>query len=357
MIGKRLFIAIVALAFMAPLYLIEASTYTVYITKGGTGGGTVTPSTGTITWSGSTGTTTGAPSSTIAFYVTSSLGSTCAGWTGCDSVSDNCTCTANLTSDNKSLTVNFSGTSTYILTVVKTGFGTGTVVPSSSSLTWDNTSTTGTATYNANQTIALYQSPSSLSKFSYWQGCDSVSDNGTCSIKVTSNATLTAKFSGYYNVSYNFPYLSTSAGTPTYCIVSNFATDNATADSFTVMSSLAQTPSQSPYALPTTFTIKKGRTTMLTFSNQLVSITPDNASITDNSTFVSIAGSTIANSGYGAKLSWTSALASMTSGIDCRTLLLACFQGTTSPKRNLIGYFCSDDSISGPGGMSNLISY
>ncbi|MBF0555426.1 MAG: hypothetical protein HQK96_12875, partial [Nitrospirae bacterium] len=209
----------------------------------------------------------------------------------------------------------------------------------------------------------------------YWTGCDSVSDNGTCTVTMRSNTTVKVRFTGYHNVVYSFPYLHTANSAAVYCVVSNFSTDNATGNGFTVMSNAQQIPTQTPYDLPAAFTIKRGRTARLTFNNQQVAIdnmsvltlsdykrVSDNATTgdnttTDNSTTFSIAGDTCVNCSYGAKISWTSASATMTSGIDCRSLVMACFQGTTLPKRNLLGYLCSDDSINGPGGQPNLIGY
>lgn len=367
---KKLFllvklVAVSAFAVLIPVYAMAVTTYSVYITKAGTGGGTVTPSIGTITWTGNTGVTvdnaTKADNSTTTVYfsVTPSLGSTYLGWSGCDEVSSDGTCTLSLTSDNKSLIVNFGGTSTYTLTVRKTGFGTGTIVPSSSTLTWDNTSTTATAVYNSNQTVALYQTPGSISRFSYWTGCDSVSDNGTCTIAMRSNATVTARFSGYHNVTYSFPYLHTLGSAVVYCVVSNFSTDNATGNGFTVMSSAQQSVSQTLHELPSAFTINRGKTAQIIFNNQQVAIKNDNLTvfnISDNNS-LSIATDTCTNCPYGAKISWTSNLASMTSGVDCLSLVMSCFQGTTLPKRNLVGYLCSDDSTTGPGGKPNLIGY
>lgn len=372
-LSVRVIVLVLLLAVMIPLVARAVATYTVYITMSGTGGGTIIPSSGTITWSGNTGTTTDNASSMVVFFVNPSLGSTFLSWSGCDYVSDNGTCTLSLTSDNKSLTVNFGGTSVYTLTVNKSGFGTGTVVPSVGTLTWSGN--TGTASYNAGQTLVLYQTPGSTSKFSYWTGCDSVSDNGTCSVTMRPNTVINIRFTGYHNVVYSFPYLHTADSAVVYCVVSNFATDNATGDSFTVMSNQQQIPTQTPYNLPTAFTIKRGRTARLTFNNQQVTIdnmslltinnykylsdnstTGDNTT-SDNTTTLSIAGDTCVNCSYGAKISWTSASATMTSGIDCRSLVMACFQGTTLPKRNLAGYLCSDDSVSGPHNRPNLIGY
>ncbi|MEO5359849.1 MAG: hypothetical protein H7843_05310 [Nitrospirota bacterium] len=354
-------VLLLGFAVILPLYARATSTYTLYIAVSGTGGGTITPSSGTITWSGSTGTTTGTIDDTVYYYVQPSLGSSFQSWSGCDSVSDNGTCAYTFSSDNKTLTLTYGGSSTYVLTVKKTGFGSGTIVPSVGSITWS--STTGTATYNSNQSIALYPVADNASRFFFWQDCDSVSDNGTCSITLRSNATLKARFSGYHNVTYGFPYLHTSSSAVVYCMIANFSTDKATADGLVVLSNAQQTATQIPYELPSTFTIPKGRTAMLTFSKQRVysklqdnSTASDNGTISDN-TSLNIANDTCVDCSYGARISWTSALATMTSGVDCLSLPMACFQGTTLPKRNMVGYYCSDDSTTGPGGKPNLIGY
>lgn len=354
-------ITIMVFAVTVPLYVRASSnytsTYTVNLTKLGTGGGTITPSTGTITWSGTSGTITGTVSSTLYFYVTPSLGSVFQSWSGCDSVSDNGTCTLSLSSDNKSITLTLGGISTYVLTVIKTGFGSGTIVPSIGSLSWS--SSTGTATYNSNQSLALYPAADNASRFYFWQGCDSVSDNGTCAITLRSNASLKARFSGFHNVTYSFPYLHTSDSSVVYCMLSNFSTSSAAEDGFSVMTNAQQTATQIPYELPAAFTVGSGVTTMLVFRNQKVAMKNDNLTvftIGDNNS-LSIVNDTCTNCSYGAKIRWTSSFASGSTGVNCLNLLMSCFQGTTLPKRNLFGYYCSDDSTVGPGGKSNLIGF
>jgi streptogramin lyase/photosystem II stability/assembly factor-like uncharacterized protein len=80
------------------------------VSKTGTGSGTVTPDSGTITWSGNTGTATYASGTTVIFTAANDPGSTFTGWSGdCNSsgqvtMDSNKSCTATFTSDQYTVT-------------------------------------------------------------------------------------------------------------------------------------------------------------------------------------------------------------------------------------------------------------
>lgn len=125
-------------------------------------------------------------------------------------------------------------------------------------------------------------------------------------------------------VTYNLPFLHTSAGAVTYCWLSN-TTTNAVSASFTVMASNSSTsPSQT--AISGSFSISGKQTTLLTFTGQTIQSGLTSISIASDTSGTDIA--------YGLKME--------ISGGSCESVGMSCFQGTTSPRRNLTGYTCND---------------
>ncbi|MEO5357696.1 MAG: serine protease [Nitrospirae bacterium YQR-1] len=129
-------------------------------------------------------------------------------------------------------------------------------------------------------------------------------------------------------VTYNMPYLHTNSAAISYCWLSNTTTDTATA-TFTVMSNnSSSSPSQS--AKTKTISIAGKKTALLTFTGK---------SIKSGSTSVDISGDISGTDvAYGLKI----VLTISGSNATCETIGMSCFQGTTSPKRNLKGYTCRD---------------
>ncbi|MBF0457089.1 MAG: hypothetical protein HQK99_04255 [Nitrospirae bacterium] len=80
--------------------------YTLSVTKSGTGTGTVTASSGTLTWSGSTGTASYTSGTPVTLTAAASSGSTFTSWSGCDSTSGS-SCTVTM-SAAKSVTAAFT---------------------------------------------------------------------------------------------------------------------------------------------------------------------------------------------------------------------------------------------------------
>jgi len=78
------------------LYNTNQQQYTLTVAKSGTGGGTVTADSGTLSWVGNTGTASYNSNSSVALTATASSDSTFSSWSGCDSSNVNqCTVTMN----------------------------------------------------------------------------------------------------------------------------------------------------------------------------------------------------------------------------------------------------------------------
>ncbi|KJU83767.1 Fibronectin, type III domain protein [Candidatus Magnetobacterium bavaricum] len=82
----------------------QSTTYALTVTK--SGNGTITASTGTLTWSGNTGTATYTSGTSVTLTATPTQDSRFGGWTGCDSTSGN-QCTVAMSS-NRSVSVSFT---------------------------------------------------------------------------------------------------------------------------------------------------------------------------------------------------------------------------------------------------------
>ena len=138
-------------------------TYLVTVKKSGSGTGTVSPGGGQYRGSKT-------------FTATATGASTFGGWSGCDSV-DETKCTLNVTSV-RTITATFNPPPTYLVTVKKSGSGTGTVSP-------------GSGQYRGRHTFTA--TPTGRSTFGAWSGCDSVT-GASCSVNVTAARTITATF-------------------------------------------------------------------------------------------------------------------------------------------------------------------
>ncbi|MBF0608747.1 MAG: DUF1566 domain-containing protein [Candidatus Magnetobacterium sp. LHC-1] len=159
---------------------------TLVISISGTGGGTVTASTGTITWSGKTGTATYAPNTTVTLTAQPDMTSILGEWSGCDDVSSN-QCTVSMTG-NRTVTVTFNTIEGYLLTVTKTGFGDGMITTSEGTLTWNGN--IGSALYKPDTEVVITANPDESSRFVGWTGCNLP----LCIVKMTAKKDITAKF-------------------------------------------------------------------------------------------------------------------------------------------------------------------
>ncbi|WP_444550665.1 outer membrane protein assembly factor BamB family protein [Candidatus Magnetomonas plexicatena] len=146
-------------------------------------------------------------------------------------------------------------------------------------------------------------------------------------------------------VTYYLPYFHTNASGVTYCVASNMSSESLTV-SFTVGSN----PNGTSTGTPNTFTtaLASKTTRQYAFSGQSVTGGSDTISISSD------AGSSDAYAGT-LKFSTTATTTGITA--TCKSLVMACFQGTTSPRRNLIGYVCEDDSTEGPGGNKIMLGF
>ncbi|MBF0567865.1 MAG: hypothetical protein HQK95_03260 [Nitrospirae bacterium] len=168
-------------------------------------------------------------------------------------------------------------------------------------------------------------------------------------------------------VSYWLPYLTTDSSAPVYCILSNMGTqsggsgssidDNLTTMIFTVMSNAAGNPSgnASPTTYATAARVPFGKSILLTFSGQQITANGtqiiDLTNNTGTGTLSSYGGrldlfsANTAGPAGGASLPGFQSTASARSAFNCSTIGMSCFQGTTTPKRSLVGYTCSDSGL------------
>lgn len=164
------------------------TTQTLTVAKSGAGSGTVTSSPAGINCgndcsepyvSGTVVTLTAAPAT----------GSTFAGWSGaCTNLTGVCTVTM---SAARSVTATFNAsTSTFLLTVSKTGTGKGTVT---SSPTGINCGADCTQAYSSGTVVTLTAKPSRGNTFGGWTGA-CTNTTGTCTVTMTAAKSVTAKF-------------------------------------------------------------------------------------------------------------------------------------------------------------------
>ncbi|MBF0518469.1 MAG: hypothetical protein HQK92_01950 [Nitrospirae bacterium] len=147
---------------------------------------------------------------------------------------------------------------------------------------------------------------------------------------------------------YYMPYMQSNAAGVTYCIVSNMSSETLNT-TFTVGSNTTGVTTGTANSLST---IATNTTKQMTFYQQAVTFGSTTATIASD---VPDANST----SYAGTLTFTATSEFGTTGTKatCLSVVMACFQGTTNPKRNLIGYACKDNGTDGPGGNNNVIGY
>lgn len=123
----------------------------------------------------------------VSLLPTASTGSTFTGWTGCDSVSGNL-CRVTM-SAAKSVTATFT-LNNYVLTVTKTGLGSGTVT---SAPTGINCGAACARSYDYGTSVTLTAIAASGSTFTGWSGAG-CSGTGTCMTTMVAASTITANF-------------------------------------------------------------------------------------------------------------------------------------------------------------------
>ncbi|MBF0568202.1 MAG: hypothetical protein HQK95_04980 [Nitrospirae bacterium] len=156
------------------------------------------------------------------------------------------------------------------------------------------------------------------------------------------------------NVTYTFPYLTTSTDKPVYCVVSNMTQDNASLHFYVLADSAAMTTSASQIQ-----DVAQNSAIVYAFQTRMVSFEGLSINV-DGTSFGSLSGKVNANNNYSGSLRLTQQAAGYNDGAGaatvkygnatdldwtCGNIPMACFQGTTTPKRNLIGYVCSDEMM------------
>lgn len=139
----------------------------------GTGSGAVTANSGTISWSGSTGTASYSSGTSVTLTAAADSGSTFTSWAGCDSTSGN-TCTVSMTTA-KSVTATFNAAATTCSY---------SILPSSQTLSVG--ANTGTVSVTASSNSCTWTATSNASWITITSG-SSGTDSATVSYSVTAN--------------------------------------------------------------------------------------------------------------------------------------------------------------------------
>jgi uncharacterized repeat protein (TIGR02543 family) len=151
--------------------------------------GTVTVTVSPSTNSGSV-TQTVNSNGVIVFTAVPATGYNFVNWTGTDGFVTSTTNplpASNVTTTQK-VTANF--VQTFQLNVSKKGTGSGSVTPSTGSITWSGT--TGTATYNYGTSVTLTATPNPGKIFTGWSGA--CTGRGTCTVTMNSAQSVSATF-------------------------------------------------------------------------------------------------------------------------------------------------------------------
>ncbi|MBF0568203.1 MAG: hypothetical protein HQK95_04985 [Nitrospirae bacterium] len=142
------------------------------------------------------------------------------------------------------------------------------------------------------------------------------------------------------NVTYTLPYLTSATDKNIYCVISNRTQDNASVH-FTINANSAlslNSQLQNFNTLSNYAVVYAHQTRMLSFEGLTINL--------DGMAMGSVSVAVAANQSYGGRISLVQMGILGGSGPfnswSCMDLPMACFQGTTNPKRNLTGYLCSD---------------
>jgi endoglucanase len=194
---------------LSPFVPGPAGSFSLGVTKNGTGTGTVTSSPAGINC-GTTCSASFTSGASVTLTPAAASGSTFAGWTGA------CTgtgaCTVSMTAA-RAVTATFnSSATTFALTVTKAGSGAGTVTSSPAGV---NCGTTCSANFASGTSVTLTAAATSGSTFAGWGGA--CSGTGTCTVTVTAASAVTATFSA----ASTFSLAVTKAGTGTGTVTSS----------------------------------------------------------------------------------------------------------------------------------------
>jgi len=201
--------AVIAGNFLSPFVVGTPTSFSLSVTKAGSGTGTVTSSPSGISC-GSTCTANYSSGSSVTLTPAAASGSTFAGWSGA------CTgtgaCTVSMTAA-RSVTATFnSSATTFALTVTKAGTGSGTVTSSPAGISCGGTCS---ANFSSGTSVTLSSAAASGSTFAGWSGA--CTGTGTCTVSMTAARAVTAT----YNSSSSFALSVSKAGTGTGTVTSS----------------------------------------------------------------------------------------------------------------------------------------
>ena len=163
---------------------------TLTVTKAGNGRGSVIPSVAGLNCGPADDVCIASYSAGTALNLTATpaAGSRFDSWSGCDSTNAAvCGLTMNM---SRSVVAAFR--LQFVLTVNKTGIGSGTVTSSPGGI---NCGSTCSAVYDSDTVVVLTATPAMLSLFNGWSGCDSVS-GASCTVKMSAVKSVAADFLG-----------------------------------------------------------------------------------------------------------------------------------------------------------------
>ena len=151
----------------------STTSFTLTVTKAGSGSGTVTANTGAINC-GSTCSGSYSSGTSVTLTASAASGATFAGWSGaCTGTS---TCTVSMT-QARSVTATFNTASTFALSITRAGTGSGTVTSNPAAST---AASTCTANYSSGASVTLTAAAASGSTFAGWSGA--CSGTGNCTV-------------------------------------------------------------------------------------------------------------------------------------------------------------------------------
>src|SRR6266850_1851674 len=157
---------------------------TLTVSKSGAGSGTVTSSPTGIDC-GATCSTSFSFNTQVTLTATAATGSTFTGWSGACTGAGSCVVTMNAA---KTVTANFT-VPTFVLTVNKTGAGTGTVTSTPAGI---DCGATCSFSFNNNTMVTLTAAPAAGSTFTSWSGA--CTGSGGCTVTMSAARTVTATF-------------------------------------------------------------------------------------------------------------------------------------------------------------------
>ncbi|MBF0565008.1 MAG: hypothetical protein HQK89_07190 [Nitrospirae bacterium] len=144
------------------------------------------------------------------------------------------------------------------------------------------------------------------------------------------------------NVTYRFPYFHTAAANVIYCVASNYSSASA------AMSFIPRTSGGGAYTTGNFPVISAGNLAAQT--TDIITVSGNSLTTLVGNTTATIAGpdSTSKGAFYSIDLAFVANNQGVTGDtLTCANILLACFQGTSTPKRNLVGYYCMQTSAAG----------